>query len=179
MKRLIIFVFAVAIACRAAEPVDVLVQGAEKLEVREIVSALGPNPEKVAIGPFSFWLGRIGSHRVAVSLTGQALLNCTAATVLAIEEFHPKLIVNQGTSGAQVPYLGLNDIIVGARALDYDNFVTPVRESGEGSVPSSWTPVAQQLRDLGSGKRVVFSEGFKGDAIALDVALGSSVQRTR
>jgi adenosylhomocysteine nucleosidase len=38
-------------------------------------------------------------------------------------------------------------------------------------VPSSWTSVAQQLRDLGSGKRVVFSEGFKGDAIALDVAL--------
>jgi adenosylhomocysteine nucleosidase len=157
-------------ALRAAEPVEVLVQGAENLEVQEIVAAL-EEPAKVSIGPFSFWTGRIGGHRIAVQLTGQALLNCTTSTVLGIEEFSPKLIVNQGTSGAQAPYLTLHDIIVGRRALDYSGFITPIRTAGQGSLPLAWTPVPQRLRDLASGKLVGFPEGFAGDAAALAVAL--------
>jgi len=150
--------------------VDVLVQGAEKLEVREIVAALG-QPRKVELGPFTFWVGRIGSHRVAVSLTGQALVNCTTATLLAIEEFSPKLIVNQGTSGAQVPTLGLNDIVVGARMVDYGSYETPERAVGQGSAPLTWKPVPQRLRDLSTGDLVAFPEGFSGDAEELDLAL--------
>lgn len=159
-----------ALGLHAAEPVDVLVQGAENLEVREIVAAL-EHPEKIAIGPFSFWTGRIGTHRVAVQLTGQALINCATSTVLGIEEFAPKLIVNQGTSGAQAPYLSLHDIVTGQRALDYSGFVTPVREAGQGSRALAWVPVPQHLRDLSTGKLTEFPGGFAGDAPALAVAL--------
>jgi adenosylhomocysteine nucleosidase len=155
---------------RAAAPVDILVQGAEKLEVAEILAAL-TDSQKTEIGPFSFWTGRIGPHRVAVSLTGQGLLNCTASTVLGIEEFRPRLIVNQGTSGAQAPYLTLHDIIIGRRALDYGNFHTPVRKAGEGSAPLAWTPLPQRLRDPATGKLVAFPDGFAGDPTALAVAL--------
>jgi len=164
-------VLAFALTLRAAESVDILVQGAEKLEIREILDALGPHPEKTTIGPFSFWRGQIGPHRVAVSLTGQGLLNCTAATVLGIEEFRPTFIVNQGTSGAQAPYLTVHDIIVGNRVLDYGNFVTPVRRSGEGSRPLEWTPVAQRLRNPKTGELVVHADGFRGDPAAVAVAL--------
>lgn len=156
---------------RAAEPVDILVQGAEKLEIREILTALGPKAEKLTVGPFSFWRGMIGPHRVAVSLTGQGLLNCTVATILGIEEFRPRLIVNQGTSGAQAPYLSLHDIILGERSLDYGNFITPVRGRGQGSRPLDWTPVMQRLRDPASGDLVGYADGFRGDAAALAVAL--------
>jgi adenosylhomocysteine nucleosidase len=159
------------VSVRAAEPVDVLVQGAEKKEIAELIAGLGPKAQKVSVGPFSFWLGQIGPHRVAVSLTGQALINCTAATVIGIEEFHPKLIVNQGTSGAQVPYLQLHDIIVGRRALDYGNFISPVRAAGGGSHPLEWTPVPQAQRDPGTGQLVSFRDGFTGDPVALAVAL--------
>jgi adenosylhomocysteine nucleosidase len=153
-----------------ATPVDVLVQGAEKPEVAEILAAL-ENSQKVEIGRFSFWTGRIGPHTVAISLTGQGLLNCTTATVLGIEEFSPKLIVNQGTSGAQVPYLTLHDIIVGRRALDYGNFITPTRAVGQGSDALTWTPVPQRLRDPTSGQLVDYPDGFPGDPAALAVAL--------
>jgi adenosylhomocysteine nucleosidase len=156
---------------RAAESVDVLVQGAEKLEVREIVVALGPTAEKIALGPFTFWRGRIGSHRVVVSLTGQGLLNCTVATVLGIEEFRPRLIVSQGTSGAQAPYLSLHDIIVGARALDYGNFTTPIRQAGQGSRPLDWSPLPQRLRNPNTGELELHPEGFRGDPEAMAVAL--------
>lgn len=154
----------------AAPPVDILVQGAEKLEVAEIIDAL-QDGKKVEIGPFSFWTGRIGTHTIAVSLTGQGLLNCTTSTILGIEEFSPKLIVNQGTSGAQAPYLTLHDIIIGRRALDYGNFITPVRATGAGSDALTWTPLPQRLRDPATGKLVEYREGFAGDPIALAVAL--------
>lgn len=169
MKRLLLF-FALVVSLRTAEPVDILVQGAEKLEVAEILAAL-TDAQKSEIGPFSFWVGRIGPHRIAVSLTGQGLLNCTTSTVLGIEEFHPKLIVNQGTSGAQAPYLTLHDIIIGRRALDYGNFSTSVRAAGEGSAVLAWTPVPQILRDPVTGQLNSFPQGFAGDPVALAVAL--------
>jgi adenosylhomocysteine nucleosidase len=150
--------------------VDVLVQGAEQLEVDDLVAALH-QPRKRTVGPFSFWIGTIGPHRVAVSLTGEGLINCTAATIAGIEEFSPKLIVNQGTSGAQVRYLGLHDIIVGRRALDYGNFISLPRGPGEGSAPLTWQPVPQRLRDPATGKWTAFPEGFAGDPVALAVAM--------
>lgn len=159
------------LALRASEPVDVLVQGAEKLEVEELIKKLGPEATKTTIGPFSFWLGRIGDHRVAVALTGQAVINCTAATVIAIDEFHPKLIVFQGTSGGQVPYLNLHDIIVGRRTVDYGRSETTVRAVGEGSTPLAWKPQPQRLRDLATGQLVEFPDGFAGDPAAIAVAL--------
>ncbi|HEY8993760.1 MAG TPA: 5'-methylthioadenosine/S-adenosylhomocysteine nucleosidase, partial [Lacunisphaera sp.] len=159
-----------ASALRAATPVDTLVQGAEKPEVAEILTAL-QDAKKIEIGPFSFWTGRIGPHSVAVSLTGQGLLNCTTSTILGIEEFSPKLIVNQGTSGAQVPYLALHDIIIGRRALDYGNFITPVRAIGAGSDALTWTPLPQRLRDPATGKLVEHPRGFDGDPVALAVAM--------
>jgi hypothetical protein len=106
MRALIVWVL-LLVSLRAAEPVEVLVQGAENLEVEEIVAAL-EQPVKTMIGPFSFWTGRIGGHRVAVQLTGQALINCVTSTILGIEEFSPKLIVNQGTAGAQAPFLTIH-----------------------------------------------------------------------
>ncbi|AOS44303.1 5'-methylthioadenosine/S-adenosylhomocysteine nucleosidase [Lacunisphaera limnophila] len=159
-------------ALRAA-PVDVLVQGAERPEVADILEAL-EDSQKIELGRFTFWTGRIGSHSVAISLTGQGLLNCTTATILGIEEFAPKLIVNQGTSGAQVPYLSLHDIIIGRRTLDYGNFITPVRAAGAGSDALTWTPLPQRLRDPATGELVAYPTGFAGDAAALAVA-----QRTR
>ncbi|MEO6003028.1 MAG: 5'-methylthioadenosine/S-adenosylhomocysteine nucleosidase [Opitutus sp.] len=167
----LLFVLALCPVARAAEPVDVLVQGAEKLEVQELVATLGPSAEKVTIGPFSFWLGRIGPHRVAISLTGQSLINCTTSTVLGIEEFQPKLIINQGTSGAQAPFLALHDIIVGTRAVDYGMFSTPVRAAGEMSAPLEWKPSSQRLRNKVSGELVAFPRGFVGDPEAIAIAL--------
>lgn len=170
-RRLFTCWLVAATVLRAAEPVDILVQGAERLEIREIVAALGPGAAQTAVGPFSFWTGRIGPHRIAVSLTGQGLLNCTTATVIGLEEFRPRLIVNQGTSGAQAPYLALHDIIVGVRALDYGNFITPVRAAGTGSRPLDWIPRPQRLRHPAPSELTAYPQGFAGDAEALTVAL--------
>jgi adenosylhomocysteine nucleosidase len=165
-----LLLIALTVGVRAGERVDILVQGAEKLEIGMIREAL-TDVRKVEVGPFSFWVGKVGPHKVAVSLTGQGLINCTASTVLGIEEFSPKLIVNQGTSGAQAPYLGLHDIIVGQRALDYGNFITPVRKVGEGGDALSWMPLAQKIRKGAGGELIAFPKGFAGDAACVEVAM--------
>ena len=158
-------------AVHGAERVDILVQGAEKLEVEELVAALQPSATRLTIGPFSFWTGRIGSHRVAVSLTGQALINCTTSTILGIEEFKPTLIINQGTSGAQAPFLGLHDIIVGTSAVDYGIFSTSPLAAGAGSSVLQWLPVAQRLRDSRTQQLTAFPKGFVGDSASIAIAL--------
>jgi adenosylhomocysteine nucleosidase len=170
MRALLLFIL-LSVAVRAAAPVEILVQGAEWLEVRDIVTALGPQAEKVQVGPYRFWLGELGGHRVAVSLTGQALVNCTIATIVAVEEFHPHLLINQGTSGAQRPGLSVNDIIVGRRCVDYSIYSTLPRAPGQGSQPLAWTPSAQHLPDPVTGRVAAYPQGFAGDPDLLALAL--------
>ncbi len=159
-----------AISLRAAESVDVLVQGAENKEVADLVAVL-QGAKRIEMGNFTFWTGTIGSQRVAVSLTGQGLINCTTSTIIGIEEFAPKLIINQGTSGAQAPFLTLHDIVIGRRAVDYGNFMTPTRRAGDGSAPLNWIPTPQRLRDPATGVLKDYPDGFIGDAAALAAAL--------
>jgi adenosylhomocysteine nucleosidase len=99
--------------------------------------------------------------------------------VLGIEEFHPKLIVNQGTSGAQAPFLAVHDIVVGRKTLDYGGFSTPERHAGARSFAFDWTPIPQALRDPKSGKRVTFPEGFSADPLAFAVAMRTRNQMGR
>lgn len=165
------FLLLFAAVLRAAAPVDVLIQGAEWPEVQDLIAALGPGAEQRQIGNYRFWVGTIGPHRVAISLTGQALINCTIATVVGVEEFRPRLLINQGTSGAQVPGLALHDIVVGRRCVDYSIYATPVRAAGQGSRPLEWRPSAQILPDPATGRHVAYPQGFAGDPEMIERAL--------
>ena len=169
--KLPVAILILATGLRAAAPVEILVQGAEALEIRDVLPALGPGAETVRLGPYVFHIGEIGGHRVAVTYTGQALINCTASTILAIEEFHPRIIINQGTSGSQSPTLHLHDVIVGRRCLDYGNFRTAPRAVGEGSAPLTWTSLPQRMRNPANDRLEDFPGGFEGDAALLDLAL--------
>src|SRR5258708_6352162 len=166
--RYLVLIFSF-IGLRAAEPVDILVQGADKLESTAVVEKL-EGAKKTEIGPFSFWIGHIGPHRVAVMLTGESVINCVTGTIIGIEEFSPKLIINQGTSGAQAPYLQLHDIIIGERVLDYGNAVMPYRTKGQASQPLDWKPIYQQMR-LKGGELTTLKDGFKGDTAAMEIAM--------
>jgi adenosylhomocysteine nucleosidase len=155
---------------RAGPHVEVLIQGADPLEYTDILAAI-QGAQKIDDGPFSFWVGSLSGHAVALSFTGEALLNSVTATVLGIQDFTPDLVINQGTSGAQVPGLAVHDIVVGARAVDYGGFASAPRASGEGCSPISWTPLVQVLRDPKSGALVPYPQGFAGDPEALTLAL--------
>ncbi len=54
-----------------------------------------------------FYKGTLHGYPIVVAKTGKGLENTAAATTIGIERYHPRLIINQGTSGGHVPFLGI------------------------------------------------------------------------
>lgn len=75
--------------------------------------------------------------------------NAAAATVIAIEHYHPVAIVNQGTAGGHDPSLHLYDIVLGTSAVNIGAFKSPFRPAGSGSNSLDWIPL-DLMRSEGS-----------------------------
>ena len=78
--------------------VDIVVQGAVDTELQPLLGALD-RKEQVQIAAWTFWRGWAGKT-VVVSRTEVGPVNASTATTLAIVNFRPRLIINQGTAGA-------------------------------------------------------------------------------
>jgi len=101
----------------------------------------------------------------------------STATAIAIVNFRPRLIINQGTAGAAVPDLKLFDIVVGEATVDYGAFRSAHADAGAGVDLSRWTPVPHRLR-LDGKDRAAFDR-FPGDSAAVAAALGIPNPRGR
>jgi len=148
--------------------VDIVVQGAVDTELQPLLAAL-EGREPIQIAAWTFWRGRIGGKTVVVSRTEVGPVNASTATTLAIVNFRPRLIINQGTAGAAVADLELFDIVVGEATVDYGAFRSAQAGSGTGVDLSRWAPMPHRLR-LDGKDRVAFDR-FPGDAAAIAAAL--------
>jgi adenosylhomocysteine nucleosidase len=125
--------------------------------------------ETVQVAAWTFWRGRIHGRTVVVSRTEVGPINAAAATALAITNFHPRLVINQGTAGADDPDLHVFDIVVGEATVDYGAFRSTHAEAGGGVNPARWVPMSHWLR-LDGSERTEFSR-FPGDPETMRVAL--------
>jgi adenosylhomocysteine nucleosidase len=112
-----------------------------------------------------------------VSRTEVGPINASVATTLALVHFRPRLIINQGTSGALDPALRVYDIVAGEATVDYGAFRSSHADTGAGVSQSRWTPMSHRLR-LDGKERVEFRQ-FPGDADAVAIALGTPNPRGR
>jgi adenosylhomocysteine nucleosidase len=138
-------------ACRApngGQPV--LVQGAMDVEIRKLAGAIEHPREEKILG-WTFWTGTIDGYPVVVSKTMKGMENTAAATVLAVEHFHPAAIINQGTAGGHQPDLHVFDIVLGVDAVNLGSFKTGFRARGEGSNIAEWTPLDLLRADGSAG----------------------------
>jgi adenosylhomocysteine nucleosidase len=156
--------------------VDLVVQGAVDSELQPLLAAL-EGKELVQVASWTFWRGRMAGRTVVVSRTEVGPINAAAATTLAIERFKPRLILNQGTAGADDPDLKVFDIVVGEATVDYGAFRSLHRDAGTGVDLAGWTPTAHRLR-LDGAERVEFKT-FPGDAGTLAVAMDTPYKRGR
>lgn len=163
-------------AAPARNGVDFVVQGTVDSELQPLLTAL-ERREQVQIAAWTFWRGRIGSKTVVVSRTEMGPINAAAATALAIVNFRPRLILNQGTAGATEPNLKVFDIVVGEATVDYGAFRSPHRDAGAGVDLSSWMPMPHRLR-LDGKERIEFRT-FPGDAAAFRTAMQTPYKRGR
>jgi adenosylhomocysteine nucleosidase len=155
---------------------DIVVQGAVDTELQPLLGALA-GKEQIQIGAWTFWRGRIAGKTVVVSRTEVGSVNASTATTLAIVNFRPRLIINQGTAGAAIPDLKLFDIVVGEATVDYGVFRSTHADAGAGVDLSRWTPMPHRLR-LDGAERVAFDR-FPGDPAAVDAALKVANPRGR
>ena len=128
----------------------IVVQGAMQIEVEKLVGRL-ENATLEQIGGWNFWRGTVNGYPVIVSKTLKGIANAAAATVLAIERYHPIAIVNQGTAGGLDPELRLYDIVIGTSAVSLGAFKTPYRARGAGSSTLDWVPLNLMAADGSAG----------------------------
>ena len=156
--------------------VDIVVQGAVDSELQPLLAAL-EGKEEIQIAAWTFWRGRMGGKSVVVSRTEVGSMNAATATTLAIVNFHPRLIINQGTAGAADPELKVFDIVVGEASVDYGAFRSTHADAGAGVDLARWTPMPHRIR-LDGKERVEF-KNFPGDAQAREAALAMPNPRGR
>ena len=135
-------IVAVATACAPAirAPDPIVIQGAMPVETRELVAALA-SPAEQQVQGWTFWTGTVDGYPVVISKTQKGMSNAAAATALAIERFHPRAIVNQGTAGGHDPVLRVSDIVIGTASVNIGAFKTGTRGKGDGSDFAEWHPM--------------------------------------
>lgn len=108
----------------------ILIQGAMTAEVGNLIKAL-ENPVVYWHMHYLFVAGTYKNYPVVVSRTGVGMENAAAATVLAIENFNPIAVINQGTAGAYSPNLHVNDIIIGDKSINCSAYKEEYSAAGE------------------------------------------------
>ncbi len=166
----------VSYASAATSRCDILIEGAVDTELQPLLAAL-KDKRPIQIGAWTFWSGRIGQKQVVISRTDMGPINAVAATVLGIQRFRPKLVINQGTAGAHDPALNLWDIVIGAQTTDYSAYKSARGEPGAGVHLEHWEPIAHLLR-VGGGEPVRLPH-FTGETTAVEAALKVANPRGR
>jgi adenosylhomocysteine nucleosidase len=170
---------AAALIGQGRAPAPIVVQGAMTSETERLVQRLeGATREE--IGSWNFWRGTIDGYPVIVSKTNKGSANAAAATMLAIERFHPRAIINQGTSGGHDPALHVYDIVIGTASLNIGAFKTPHRVAGAGSRPMEWQPRDLRLEGSAGAPDMPHTLArFEADSNLLAVARGVRAAYTR
>jgi adenosylhomocysteine nucleosidase len=148
----------------------VVVQGAMTSETEKLILRLD-NASVERVGGWTFWRGTVDGYPVIVSKTLKGVSNSAAATVIAVERYHPIAILNQGTAGGHDPDLHIYDIVLGVSAVNLGAFKSPYRPAGRGSNPLEWTPIDLMFEgSAGNNPNAHRVARFQGDGPLLDIA---------
>ena len=115
----------------------IIIQGAMYLEIEYLIENMF-NFEKIVIGSYEFYKGTINKYPVIIAETKVGTVNAAASTAIAILEFEPLLIVNQGIAGSHSSDIHINDVIIGEKVININAFDIPFRKKFEGSNPFEW-----------------------------------------
>ena len=101
----------------------ILVQGALKSELDLLLDTFEIMQAR-DIGGFDFFECAHQNRPIVVCRTKIGEINSAIATTLAIQTYHPQLILNQGTAGALTDWLNTGDIVIGTRVCYLSQFST-------------------------------------------------------
>lgn len=115
----------------------ILIQGAMEDEIAFIKEKMN-KIEEIKLYGYTFYKGEIENYPIILSKTNVGLMNVTAASVIAILNFSPCMIINQGVAGGITKEVHKGDFIIGKACININSFQTPYKEEGEGSNSLEW-----------------------------------------
>ena len=121
----------------------IVLQGAMDEEINVLLEYFKPIEERI-IGGFNFYISNYFGNKIIISKTDVGMLNASISTTIAISEFKPDLIVNQGCAGAHTTELEVGNLIIAEKAAYINNFKTNTKLKGEGSDSIEWLPITKR-----------------------------------
>lgn len=109
----------------------ILLEGAMNIEIDKLVYAL-KNPVVYKILNYVYIAGTYKNYPVIVARTEQGMENSAAVTALAIENFNPIAVINQGTAGGHVADAQINSVIIGNKYVNTSAYITEKTPEGAG-----------------------------------------------
>nr|MBP3598455.1 5'-methylthioadenosine/S-adenosylhomocysteine nucleosidase [Eubacterium sp.] len=140
----------------------ILIQGAMFSEISYYLDQeCFQDVEEVVINGFPFYRGKVDDKIIIVQLTKMGTINATMATMTALYEFQPDVVINQGTAGAQVRELTSGDIVIGKQAVNVHSLEMPARGYGEGIEPKEWVKMHTEYINAEEELVQFFERGFR------------------
>ena len=109
----------------------ILLEGAMNVEINKFVHAL-KNPVVYKVLNYVYVAGTYKNYPVIVARTEQGMENAAAVTALAIENFNPIAVINQGTAGGHVADAQINSVIIGNKYVNTSAYITEKTPEGAG-----------------------------------------------
>ena len=132
----------------------ILIQGATPDEIDIFLDYFKPE-KKTSIASYEFYETTYKNHEIVISETQKGIINATIATTIALSNFKPDVVINQGCAGAHVEDLKVGDIVIGDKSNYINDFKTPIKPAGAGSNSLEWTPHRNRSYSTPSTKELV------------------------
>lgn len=140
----------------------ILIQGAMQVETDLLINNL-KEKEKVILNGYEFYKGNINDVSVVISKTKVGMVNSSVATILGINAFNPRCVINQGVAGGHDINIHKGDIVIGEFVANMNSYKTPELKKGEGSRMERW-----ELMTFNEGTDV-YKEKILGDITLANV----------
>lgn len=105
----------------------ILITGAEDTELNILLDKLEDKKEGYIQG-YNFYKGFFFKYPVIILKTDVGIINATISTTVAIQEFDPCIIINQGTAGSHVLDFTRGDLVIAEKVAMMNSYVTPCKE---------------------------------------------------
>lgn len=151
---------------------SILIQGAMDVETELLISKL-QDKNLVSVGNWMFYTGFLTNKKVPVviSRTRVGMVNCAAATSLAMVYWNPKIVINQGVAGGHDPRLHRGDIVIGERVVNMGSWEFGYAPEGAGIDPFLCSPKKTTIYECRTGQEKRMTE-FMCDSRLVEVAAG-------
>lgn len=139
----------------------ILIQGAMQVETDIFIENL-KETEKTILNGYEFYKGKINDVPVVISRTKVGMVNSSVATILGMNTFNPRCVINQGVAGGHASCVHKGDIVLGEFVSNMNSYKTLGLKKGEGSRPETW-----KLMSYNEGNDIE-KEKIKADSQLLD-----------